>query len=249
MSIARAAELLNQAGQVVALTGAGFSTASGIPDFRSADDGLWQKYDPMEVASLSAFRTRPERFFEWIRPLANQILQAKPNPAHFALAELEAQGCLRAVITQNIDGLHQRAGSKHVIEIHGSLNTMTCVDCFREHAASDFVVPYMETGQLPRCRQCNGILKPNAVLFEEQLPYAAWQAAKDAIANCNLLLVAGSSLEVVPVAALPMQALENGASLILINHTPTYIDARAEVRLDSDVAEALPQILKAFAAL
>lgn len=249
MSIAKAAALLHQASRVVAFTGAGFSTASGIPDFRSADNGLWQQYDPMAVASLSVFRTHPDRFFAWIQPLARQILQAEPNPAHLALAEMEARGRLHTVITQNIDGLHQRAGSRHVIEVHGSLATMTCVECFRQYPSQAFVPHYLETGEMPRCGECRGILKPNAVLFEEQLPYAAWQAALDALANCDVLIVAGSSLEVMPVAGLPMRALEHGASLLLINHTHTYLDERATVRLDFDVAEALPLIVEACAQL
>lgn len=243
MSIARAAELLRQARRAVAFTGAGFSTPSGIPDFRSDEDGLWNRFDPMEVASLSAFRTHPERFFAWIHPLAQTILGAQPNPAHYAFASLEQAGHLRTVITQNIDGLHQRAGSNDVVEVHGSLHGLTCVDCFQQQPATAFVAAFVANQQIPRCPDCGGILKPNAILFQEQLPHAAWQAAQSAAAGADVMIVAGSSLEVMPVAGLPMRALEAGAHLIVINHSPTYIDSRADVLLEMDVAEALPQIM------
>ncbi len=244
MSIGRAAELLRQARRAVAFTGAGFSTPSGIPDFRSDEDGLWNRFDPMEVASLSAFRTHPERFFAWIHPLAETILNAQPNQAHFAFAALEQGGHLRTVITQNIDGLHQRAGSSDVVEVHGSLQGLTCVNCFQQQPAADFVRRFVADQQIPRCPECGGILKPNAILFQEQLPRLAWEAARAAAGQADLMIVVGSSLEVMPVAGLPMRALEAGAHLIVINHSPTYIDSRADVVLDMDVAEVLPRIME-----
>jgi NAD-dependent deacetylase len=243
MAIRRAAELLRQARRAVAFTGAGFSTPSGIPDFRSDEHGLWNHYDPMEVASLTAFRTHPERFFAWIHPLAQTILDAQPNAAHYAFAALEQASLLRTVITQNIDGLHQRAGSSDVVEVHGSLEGLTCVNCFKQQPAAAFVAAFVADKQIPRCPECGAILKPNAILFEEQLPRAAWNAAQQAASQADLLIVAGSSLEVMPVAGLPMRALEAGARLIVINHSPTYIDSRADVVLETDVAEALPQIM------
>ena len=242
MSIEAAAELLRESANTVALTGAGFSTASGIPDFRSEGSGLWKIHDPMEVASLSAFRTQPQRFFEWIHPLTVQIFAAQPNPAHQALAQLESLGILQLIITQNIDGLHQRAGSRNVIEVHGALERLTCVTCLSVYPAGDFLPTYLEQHSMPRCPECGGILKPNVILFEEQLPFEAWQRAQDAARNCEVMIIAGSSLEVMPVASLPMQALDAGAKLILINQNAIYLDPRADVILNMDVAEALPQI-------
>lgn len=242
MSIQAAADLLRASQRTLALTGAGLSTPSGVPDFRSPASGLWQQHDPMEVASLTTFRTRPERFFEWIHPLAVQILAAQPNAAHTALAALEAAGRLHTLVTQNIDGLHQKAGSENVIEVHGSLAGLTCVNCLRGYAAVDFLPAYLQTRAVPRCPACSGVLKPDAVLFEEQLPFAPWQRAQSAASESELMLVLGSSLEVMPVAGLPIRALEAGARLIIINRDETYLDGRADLVLRMDVAEALPAI-------
>jgi NAD-dependent deacetylase len=242
MSIKDAASYLKKAQYAVVLTGAGISTPSGIPDFRSVEDGLWQRFDPMEVASLTAFRIHPDKFFNWFRPLAKQILDAQPNPAHKALARLEKAGYVKEIITQNIDGLHQRAGSEFVHEVHGTLNTLTCGSCFTKYQAQEFVQPFIENGQIPKCKKCKSNLKPDAVLFEEQLPIQTWLAVEDAVEKCDLLLVAGSSLEVVPVARLPYQAVNRGARLIIVNRTKTYIDSRADFVFHQDVAEVLPLI-------
>lgn len=241
--IRRAAAILRLARKVVVLTGAGISTPSGIPDFRSPGSGLWTRYDPFEVASLSAFRHNPERFFAWMRPLAVEIAQAKPNPAHLALAELEQAGVIQVLVTQNIDGLHQKAGSQTVLEVHGTMRTLTCVGCYRQYPTEHYIQPYLETGEIPRCLTCRQILKPDVVLFEEQLPIRIWLEAQEACRSCDVLLVAGSSLEVVPVAGLPSQALECGARLIIINQSQTYLDGRAEIVLRRDVAIDIPQIV------
>jgi len=240
--IRRAAELLKACKHGVALTGAGISTPSGIPDFRSSGSGLWKRYDPFEVASLSAFRYHPERFFDWMRTLAQVVVQAEPNPAHYALAKLEAAGIIQVIITQNIDGLHQRAGSRCVLEVHGTFNTLTCIGCYRQFDANNFLQPYLAYGIIPRCPGCNQILKPDVILFEEQLPLQTWLKAHEACQNSDLILVAGSSLEVMPVAGLPMQALQNGAKLIIVNHMTTYLDIRADVLFHQDVADILPRI-------
>jgi NAD-dependent deacetylase len=242
--IKNAAQLLQSHRKGVALTGAGISTPSGIPDFRSAGSGLWTRYNPLEVASLSAFRYHPEKFYDWMRNLALEMSHVLPNPAHGALARLEEISCIRTVITQNIDGLHQRAGSTNVLEVHGSMRTLTCTGCYRQHPSTEFMGPYLETGEIPRCPECHRILKLDVVLFEEQLPIHTWLSAQEACRNCDLMLVAGSSLEVVPVAGLPMQALENGACLILINQSSTYLDVRADVILRGDVAEIMPRIVE-----
>jgi NAD-dependent deacetylase len=243
-AIEDAAELFRKAKRVVALTGAGISTPSGIPDFRSEGTGLWSHDEPMEVASLSTFRTHPERFFQWFRPLAGQILNAEPNAAHKALADMQSPSREITVVTQNIDLLHQKAGSKKVVEMHGSVRTMSCTECFKKFETKLFVRDFIENGIIPKCLSCNGILKPDVILFGEQLPQMAWFDAQRAARQCDLMLVAGSSLEVLPVAGLPMQALDRGAHLIIINNTPTYLNVRADVVLMQDVSTTLPEIAK-----
>ncbi|MCK4897270.1 MAG: hypothetical protein KAS38_00725, partial [Anaerolineales bacterium] len=157
-------------------------------------------------------------------------------------AKLEQSGYLKTIITQNIDSLHQRAGSKNVIEIHGSLKTLTCVSCFDQYNSDDFIDTYLNDGTIPHCPACNNVLKPDVVLMGEQLPITAWQKAQDASKKCDLMIVAGSSLEVIPVATLPMRVVDNGAHLIIINRSETYINVRADVVFLEDVAEIIPLI-------
>ncbi len=240
-----AALLLRGARYGVALTGAGISTPSGIPDFRS-DTGLWRQVDPMEVASLWGFRMHPERFYEWIRPLARKLQQAQPNPAHYALATMQRRGWIRTIITQNIDRLHQKAGSTHVLEVHGSIDTLRCLDCGHRTPTEDALSPErLERGELPRCPHCGAVMKPDVVLFGEPLPWATWRAAEEAIDQADVLLVAGSSLEVYPVAELPYRAARRGARVILVNLTPTPFDPHAHIILRGDVAHLLPALLQA----
>ncbi len=243
--IRRAAGLLRKAQMAVAFTGAGISTPSGIPDFRSPGSGLWEKTDPMEVASLAAFRYQPEKFYDWVRPLALTIHAAQPNPAHRALAELEEAGLLKLVITQNIDELHLRAGSRRVLEIHGNLREATCGQCRRRLPGAAALARFVQDGSLPRCPDCGGVLKPNVILMGEQLLDSVLAEARAAARRCDVMLVAGSSLEVLPAAELPFEAITHGAKLIIVNIGPTYLDERAEVLLHADVAEALPQIAAA----
>ncbi len=238
----QAAKLIRSAKNAVILSGAGLSTPSGIPDFRSAGSGLWTRYLPMEVASLSTFRRNPELFFQWLRPLASHMLTASPNPAHLAIAKLEKAGFIQTIITQNIDGLHTRAGAQHVLEIHGTLNTLTCTDCFLQISSEKVLRPYLEKGTIPHCPNCGMVLKPDIILFEEQLPVRTWLKAEEASKTCDLMLVVGSSLEVLPSAKLPVTAVQNGAHLILVNRTPTYIDVRADFIIRDDVADAIPQL-------
>jgi NAD-dependent deacetylase len=243
-AIEDAAELVRKAKRAVVLTGAGISTPSGIPDFRSEGTGLWSRDEPLEVASLNTFRTAPERFFLWFRPLAGQIFYANANPAHATLAQLEHAGHIKTIITQNIDGLHQKAGSACVVETHGTMRTLTCTSCYQKYEAKVYLKTFIEEGRIPLCARCNGILKPDVILFGEQLPHAAWVQAQRAVRQCDLMLVAGSSLEVLPVAGLPIQALDRGAHLIVVNNTPTYINVRADVVILKDVASILPEIAK-----
>ena len=241
-TIQQAAILIRSAKNAVILTGAGISTPSGLPDFRSAGSGLWTRFLPMEVASLSTFRRNPELFFQWLRPLASHMLMATPNPAHRAIAKLEETGFIKTVITQNIDGLHSRAGTQHVLEIHGTLNTLSCTDCFLKVSSDKILKPYLEEGLIPRCPNCGMYLKPDIILFEEQLPVRIWMKAEEASRTCDLMLVAGTSLDVLPSAKLPVIAAEHGAQLILVNRTPTYVDVRANLILREDVAEVIPRI-------
>ncbi len=241
-AITQAANWIRSSQNAVVLTGAGISTPSGIPDFRSHTSGLWARNNPMEVASLAAFRHAPERFFEWIRPLASQIFAAVPNAAHQALASLENAGQIQTVITQNIDRLHQRAGSQNVLEVHGSVGSLTCVSCFHPYPAEDFLEPWLQTGAMPRCPQCGGILKPDVILFDEQLPVQTWRRAEKASRTADMMIVAGSSLEVMPAAALPLKALEHRARLIVINFSETYLNDRADLVFREDVAEVLPRL-------
>lgn len=243
--IEAAAGLIASAGCSVVLTGAGISTPSGIPDFRTPGSGVWSRFNPMEVASLTAFRYQPEKFFTWLHPMAKKMFDALPNPAHYALAVLEKAGYLQTIITQNIDGLHQRAGSEEVLEVHGTLDSLTCIGCYHKYPAGDFISSFIQKGTPPRCPSCSEILKPDVILYEEQLPRTTWLKAQKACQNCSLILVAGSSLEVVPAATLPQRALENHAKLIIINQGTTYLDSRAEIRIEGDVAEILPLISKA----
>ncbi len=244
MGIRCAADIIRSSKRAVVLTGAGISTPSGISDFRSANNGLWEKFDPFEVASLSSFRYNPVRFYEWMRSLAIGIHQAQPNPAHYGLARLEQAGYVQTIITQNIDALHHRAGSKNVLEIHGSMRTLSCTSCYRQVDSHGYLEAYLERGEIPYCTECGSILKPDMVLMGEQLPVKIWLKAQEVCKNCDLMIVVGSSLEVLPVAGLPMRALENGAHLILLNFSPTYVDVRADVVLHEDVAEVVPRIVR-----
>lgn len=237
-----AAELFRQAKHPIALTGAGISTPSGIPDFRSAGTGLWSKEEAMEVASLSTFRYNPTQFYKWFRPLANQVVNALPNPAHIALTELGKTGHLDAIITQNIDVLHQKSGSKTVIETHGTMRTLSCTQCFHQHESSLFLDSFTKDGTIPHCVNCSAVLKPDVILFGEELPQKAWLKAQKAARNSDLMLIIGSSLEVLPVAGLPIQTLDRGGHLIIVNQSATYLDIRADVVFTQDAATLLPAL-------
>jgi len=241
--IEQAAHLVAEAEYAVSITGAGHSTPSGIPDFRSPESGLWARYNPMAVASIFGFRQHPESFFEWVRPLVNTLLEAEPNPAHRALANLEAMGRMKAVITQNIDGLHQRAGSQRVLELHGHIREATCIHCYQIEPADRFLPDFVENGKIPRCQSCGGIMKPNVILFGEQLPVSVLNAAWHEVHTCDLVLVAGSSLQVAPACDLPKIAVMHGAKAIIVNFEPTDLDPLAHVVIHEDVAVVLPKIV------
>lgn len=242
-SVQRAAQLLAQAHSAVAFTGAGISTASGIPDFRSPKSGLWQDVDPMIVASMYGFRQNPKAFYDWIYPIAKLTINAQPNPAHIALAQLEAQGILKAVITQNIDMLHTRAGNTNIFELHGHMRDATCIHCFAIYPAEPLVLQFLEDRKVPHCPKCGGVIKPNVILFGEQLPIQQLLGAQDAARKTDLMIVIGSSLEVAPASELPALALRNGAKLIIINLDKTHMDEAADVVIHENAAEILPEIM------
>ncbi|MBK6324577.1 MAG: NAD-dependent deacylase [Chloroflexi bacterium] len=244
--INQALDILQKARHVVALTGAGISTRSGIPDFRSPESGLWDRYDPMEVATMTAFKQTPQRFYEWINPLLQTIMTAQPNSAHLALAQLEAHGPLKAVITQNIDALHARAGSKTIYEVHGHLREATCMHCLQTYQTEVVMADYLVDGQVPRCPACGGILKPNIILFGEILPVTIMNRAKRHARDCDVMIVAGSSLEVAPAGDLPMLAKYAGAKLIIVNFSETHLDYLADVLIHADVVDILPRLAASY---
>lgn len=244
--INRAATLLSASRYTVALTGAGISTSSGIPDFRSPRAGLWENADPQEVATLWGFRHNPAAFYNCLRPLARTVLDARPNPAHLALARLEALGVLKAVITQNVDMLHSKAGNKVVYEIHGHMREATCIRCNSVCDARPHIDAFIDDGTVPSCPACGGTLKPNVVLFGEELPVREIDDAYRAARECDVMIVAGSSLEVYPAGNLPSAAAMNNAKLIVVNYEPTHVDHLAEVVIHADVAEVLPRVVDAL---
>lgn len=241
--ILKAADLLREAQHAIAFTGAGISTASGIPDFRSPDCGLWQDVDPLAVASIYSFRQNPEAFYNWIYPLAKVTAAAQPNAAHLTLADMEARGYIKAIVTQNIDMLHGRAGSKVVFELHGHMREATCIHCFTVYDARPIMHRFLEDRLVPRCASCGAVLKPNVILFGEQLPVSELISARNAVSRTDLMLIIGSSLEVAPASQLPMVARRTGAKLIIINLEPTYADSEAEIVIRADASRVLPQIL------
>lgn len=241
--IKETAQLISQSQRIVAFTGAGISTDSGIPDFRSQSSGLWNNIDPMIVASIYEFRRNPNSFYDWIRPLSHSIANAMPNPAHQALFHLEEMGLLQAVITQNIDMLHTRAGNQTVYELHGHMRQATCIHCLKEFDCQDTLKQFLNDGTLPRCPDCDRILKPNVVLFGEQLPFQELYSAQEAARNCDLMLIIGSSLEVAPANEIPVLAHRSGAKIVMINLAPTDANYYADTMLQGRAAHILPAII------
>jgi NAD-dependent protein deacetylase/lipoamidase len=226
------AELIRANQPCVALTGAGISTESGIPDFRSAG-GIWSQFDPYEVGSIDAFRRDPERVWEFYGLRLGVLAEAEPNDAHRALARLEAAGLLKGVITQNVDRLHAAAGSREVIEVHGTIERGSCLTCGDEVPEVRSLLP------IPRCPRCGAILKPGVVMFGELLPESAIDRAIELARRTALLLVVGSSLEVWPVAGLPEETLAHGGKLAIVNREPTRYDARAALVVHASAGETL----------
>jgi NAD-dependent deacetylase len=242
----RLAELIASARSVVALTGAGISVPSGIPDFRSPGSGLWERVDPMKVAHIDAFRSDPASFWGFYRERFASLGDKQPNGAHLALAALERAGLLEGVITQNIDLLHRKAGTKELVEVHGSIASCSCLRC-RTSVHAERVRELLAGGDgVPRCEACASALKPDVVLFGELLPEAALRRAQQLCAGAELLLCIGSSLEVYPVAALPDLTLAAGGAVAIITKGATPLDGAAAVHLEGDVVEELEGVLAAL---
>ena len=235
------AELIRRRQPCVALTGAGVSTESGIPDFRSPT-GIWGRFDPLEYGSIEAFRADPRKVWSFYKPRVAMLAEAEPNPAHLALAELERLGFLEAVVTQNIDLLHERAGSREVVEVHGSIRSSTCPGC-GERYPLERVLELLAEADAPACSACGEILKPDVVFFGELLPAAAIDRAFGLARQARLLLVVGSTLEVYPVASLPQETLDAGGDVAIVNLGPTPYDSVAAVKIDGSAGEVLQALL------
>src|SRR3712207_4182036 len=246
LGVAQLADIIRDAGSVVALTGAGISTPSGIPDFRSAGTGLWENVDPMEVAHIDAFRADPIRFWRFYGDRFHTLEDKEPNGAHHALVDLERRGMLDAVVTQNIDRLHRRAGTRELVEVHGTIDHSSCLACGKQFPL-EVVRERLEASLdgVPRC-DCWQPLKPDVVLFGEFLPEGALEQAFSLAAGADVLLCIGSSLEVYPMAQLPALTRQAGGSVAIVTAGETPFDARAAVKLDGDVVEELEALVAAL---
>lgn len=245
----RLAQLLRNAKRAVVLTGAGISVPSGIPDFRSPGTGLWENVDPMEVAHIDAFERDPDRFWRFYGERFASLVERRPNEAHLAVAELERRGLVHAVITQNVDRLHRLAGSRNLIEVHGSIEWSVCLRCGGREALERVIeLLAAAPGAAPECPACGAALKPDVVLFGELLPERAMLEAQRLALDADLMICVGSSLEVHPVAGLPALARGGGARLGLVTQGPTPYDGDADVKLVGDVVHELRAVLAAVGA-
>ena len=232
------ADAIGKARSVAVLTGAGVSAESGVPTFRDAQTGLWAQFDPQKLATPEAFRRDPKLVWDWYAWRRELVAKAEPNAGHRALVVLEDRVADFALITQNVDGLHRRAGSRNVVELHGNIGR---VKCSREHT---IVERWTEAGDaVPRCAGCGALLRPDVVWFEETLPADALQAAEDAARRCQILLVVGTSAEVYPAAALPGYAKASGAAIVEINPHPTPLSGVADYVLRAPAGVALPALV------
>ena len=239
--IKSAAQLFLNAKYAVILTGAGISTESGIPDFRGKS-GIWKEFNPLLYGNIETLKSDPSFFWKLAKRIAPTLLKASPNPGHEALVELERLGKIKCIITQNIDGLHQQAGSKLVFEVHGSLRNFTCMECKTNYTQEE-IVPKIFKG-VPKCEECGGFLKPDVVLFGESLPMDQIENSKTAALEADLILVAGSALEVFPVNQLPNIVIGNGGKLVIINDEPTWFDNKAEIVINEKTGKILPKIVE-----
>lgn len=243
--------ILRDARHVLVFTGAGVSAGSGIPTFRDALGGLWSRYDPASLATADAFRQDPALVWGWYQWRRAQVLAARPNPAHLAIAELARRVPRLTLVTQNVDDLHERAGSQEVIHLHGSLHAPRCFACGRAYAGSDAEPARVEEGERiepPRCLRCNGRVRPGVVWFGEALPERSWREALAAARACDLLLAVGTSGLVMPAAQIPQVARQNGARVVHVNLEAEPVDGATTFSLVGDAADILPRLLLQLAA-
>jgi NAD-dependent deacetylase len=243
--VATLAELIEGSACTVALTGAGISVPSGIPDFRTPGTGLWANVDPMEVAHIDVFERDPARFWSYYRPRFQSLGDKRPNRAHEVLAELERRGLLEGVITQNIDRLHRAGGSENVVEVHGSIETSSCRRCATSFELEQVEGLFDERG-VAVCSSCGGAVKPDVVLFGELLPESAVARGRDLAERAELMVCVGSSLIVHPVAGLPQLTLEHGGRLAIVTKGATPYDDDAELKLGGEVEDELTALLAAL---
>ena len=238
-----AARFLARARRGVVFTGAGVSAESGHRTYRG-ENGLWKEYDPIKVASIDHFRRDPSQYWEVAKVRWQSYVTARPNPGHYAIAAMEEAGYVSAVVTQNVDGLHAAAGSRHVIELHGNGTSVACLDCGAIEPRAD-VQARLEVEMPPRCRLCGGtFLKPTAVFFGEPLPGPALEEAVELARQSDLMLVVGSSLAVFPAASVPRRAVRDGAPLVIVNEEATPLDSDAAAVLRGKSGEILPRLLE-----
>lgn len=237
--IKKASELIKKSSKTMVLTGAGISTESGIPDFRSPGTGLWENVDPMELLSTSVLYNNPEKFYDKGYKMLLDMTDAEPNRAHFALAEMEKRGFIKGIITQNIDNLHHKAGSKYILEVHGNTREASCMNC-ENTVPLDVITEKVNNGQIPpKCDRCQGTLRPDVIFFGDMLP-EDFNIASNEVSSSDLLIVVGSSLAVSPVNYLPQMA----KNLIIINKGTSVMDHYSDVLLNGSAGDILESILE-----
>ena len=241
--IKKFAQIILDAKNIVALTGAGMGTESGIADFRSPGTGLWEKVNPDEFASIHSYVSNPKKNLDFMLELGMAIFKAKPNKGHKALTKLQKLDKLNGILTQNIDGLHQKAHSKNVVELHGTAYEAICMSCGNIYPITIMIDQVRNGEYSPLCKACTGLLKPNAIFFGEPLRSEALSQADKLIEECDLLIVLGSSLLIYPVAFYPRKALSLGAKLAIINIQETDIDASADVVIHDKIGDVFPLIV------
>ncbi|MFX1454057.1 MAG: NAD-dependent deacetylase [Promethearchaeota archaeon] len=242
-NIKKAAKILLNSKDTVVLTGAGISTESGIPDFRGRD-GIWEKYKVEIYGNIQSFLKDPSKFWKMAEEIAPALFEAKPNPGHYALAELENMKLIKAIITQNIDELHQQAGAVIVYEVHGNINRFYCLGCRASYTKEQILNKLKKKKGTPQCDYCTGPLRPSVVLFGENLPNFEKYMSIDLAKKAEVLLIAGSSLTVAPICDLPIYTLNGGGKIIIINDQPTYLDDKAEIVINNKTGIILPLIVE-----
>lgn len=242
--IKKFAQLIIEAKKIVVLSGAGMSTESGIADFRSPGTGLWEKVDPDEFASIHSYVSDTQKNLKFMLEMGMNIFKAKPNKGHKFLTKLQKLGKLEGILTQNIDGLHQKARTKNIIELHGTANEAICMRCKKVYPITTMINQVLKGYYSPSCKACGGLLKPNAIFFGEPLHSKTLNQADEMISNCDLLIVLGSSLLVYPAAFYPRKALSAGAKLAIINIQSTDMDENAEVVIHEKIGDVFPKIVE-----